>query len=712
MNAYFRKNGPLPIKRCLCLFLSMALVLCAAAGCSRPVQGPAQPSGGQTISGQSAEAANDGSFPGEPNTAPGETLTRDSGAADPRSQSPAGSSAGDTADGTGTAPGDSGQDPSAESSASFGETASPGTGPNGGSTSGTQAAEPESPALYDPQTLLASQEAAKAFESLCNQFLQEQLSGSYLNLHYSLLDPEAYGITDYPVSFGDFSLTAMQEERRQQRMFQKQLADIDPGLLNEDDQLTYRILQKALLAEEAGDGLELYYEPLAASTGVQAQLPILLAEFTFREKQDIEDYLTLLSSIDDYYAQILAFEQEKAAAGLFMTDGSVTQIADGCAGYLLPAESNFMTTTFNQRIDAFEGLTDRQREKYKTRNLKIVQSDFIPAYQQLLDGLNALKGSCTNEQGLSYFPDGRAYYEYLVFAGTGVNYDSVKKLRDDIADQIDSELSAMSRILAEHPETAGQILDYSFGYTEPKQILEHLADQIQKDFPAIPDCHYETKFVPDELSLTLGPAFFLVPPIDDYDDCVIYINPDSTSDSQALYTTLAHEGLPGHMYQNTYFLAHCTNNLRKVLSFTSYSEGWATYVENYSYTTDNGLSPALGQLLAHNASANLGLHALLDINIHYFGWTMDQVSTFLEPYFDVSQTDVVQSLYQVMLNAPTNYLDYYAGYLEILHMRDQAMETLGERFVLKDFHQFLLDTGPAPYTVICEEFQKWLEEQA
>ncbi len=672
MNAYFKKKGPIPIRRFWGLCLAAALILCAAGGCSRPAQDISEPeSGRQTLSGQSAAAENGGPSQNESNA--------------------------------GSLSGSLSQDSSAGNSSSPG-----GTDPASGGGSGTQTAESQT--KYDPQTRRARQEAAKAFDTLCGQFLREQLSGSFLNLHYSLLDPEAYGITDSPVSFGDFSLTTMQEDRDSQRMFQKQLADIDSDLLDEDDQLTYRILREALLQEEAGDGLELYYEPLAASTGVQAQLPILLAEFAFRQQQDIEDYLTLLSGIDEYYAQILAFEQERSAAGLFMTDESVNQIADGCAGYMLPAENNFMTTTFDQRIDAFDGLTGQQREEYKARNLEIVEADFIPAYRLLLDGLNALKGTCTNEQGLCYFPDGKAYYEYLVFAGTGVNYDSVENLRDDIADQIDRELAAMSRILAEHPETADQILDYAFAYTEPEQILEHLESQIQADFPEIPECHYETKLVPEELSLTLGPAFFLVPPIDDYDDCVIYINPDSTSDSQALYTTLAHEGMPGHMYQNTYFLAHCTNNLRKVLSFTSYSEGWATYVENYSYTTDNGLSPELGQLLAHNASANLGLHALLDINIHYFGWTMDQVSTFLEPYFDVSQTDVIRSLYQVILNAPTNYLEYYAGYLEILHMRDEAMETLGSRFALKDFHRFLLETGPAPYTVIYDEFQKWLEE--
>lgn len=554
----------------------------------------------------------------------------------------------------------------------------------------------------------AAAKAREDFDAWCSRFLKEQLGGSFLNLHYSLTSPEDYGITDYSIDFGDFSLAAMQEERAEQKAFQQELSQIDPELLDDEQKLTFQILEEAFRIEETGDGLELYYQPLAPSNGVQAQLPVLLAEFAFRTRKDIDDYLTLLSSIDTYYQQILEFEQEKAAAGLFMTDACADQIVEECAAYRLPANHNFMTSSFDQRIDAFADLTEEERAGYKAQNLAVVEQHFIPAYQLLSDGLTALKGTCTNTQGLCFYPEGKRYYEYLVASATGTNYDTIEALRDAIADQVDRDLKEMADIIQQNPDVADEIDQYAFAYTDPDTILTRLKDQIADDFPDMVPCEYVTKYVPDELSGSLNPAFFLVPPIDDYDNCVIYINPDSTSDSQALYTTLAHEGIPGHMYQNTYFQAHCGNDLRKVLSFTSYSEGWASYVENYSYTTDNGLSPELGRLLARNASANLGLHALIDININYFGWTREQIREFLSPYFDVSEADLVDTIYNTMLNVPVNYLEYYVGYLEIIRMRETAEEHLGIRFSLKDFHQFLLDVGPAPFTVIRRQFQTWL----
>ena len=132
-------------------------------------------------------------------------------------------------------------------------------------------------------------------------------------------------------------------------------------------------------------------------------------------------------------------------------------------------------------------------------------------------------------------------------------------------------------------------------------------------------------------------------------------------------------------------------------------------MENYAYTTDNGLSSELGQLLAYNASAALALHALLDIEINYYGWDKEQVSSYLSQYYDTSDSSVVDQIYNYMLEAPVNYLNYYVGYLEIRHMKEQAERVLKDKFELKEFNRFILDIGPAPFTVIKPYFDEWLE---
>lgn len=574
------------------------------------------------------------------------------------------------------------------------------TGTEHGTSSGQTAAD-----------ILNSEEARRAqqtFENLCENFFKEQVSESYLTLHYTLKDPEKYGITDYDISFGDFSLAKMQESQKKQNELQTALNALDINLLTDSQKLTYRILTRSLEYEDAGEGLELYYQPLTPSTGVQAQLPVLLTEYTFYEKEDVDHYLTLLADIDRYYQQILDFEKEKSASGLSLPDACIDQIVTESEAYLLAPEHNLMVTGFDRRIDEMTTLTDEEKAAYKQQNMTIVSEDFIPAYELLLNGLKELKGTCTNQQGLCYSPEGKAYYEYLVHSSTGTTFSTIDQLKKAIEMQIDDDLLAISQILNDHPEVTSELANYRFSETDPTKILELLKELVKDDFPEITDYSYTTKYVPEELEQTLSPAFFLVPPIDIYDNCVIYINGGSTSGSDSLFTTLAHEGIPGHLYQNVYFLSNCSSNVRKILSFSGYTEGWATYVEHYAYTLDNGLSPELGTVLAHNSSATLGIHALLDLNVNYYGWDMEKTAGFLNQYFDISDSNVVESIYQAVRNDPVNYLNYYVGYLEIAQMRELAEETLKDQFQPKAFHQFILDMGPAPFTVMAPYFKTWL----
>lgn len=546
----------------------------------------------------------------------------------------------------------------------------------------------------------------RAFSQFCDKLFRDKIVTSSLNLHYTLADPAVYGITDYPITYGDFSLQVMQDDLQKLKSEKAELDSMDLNLLTDDQQLTYRILEKSYEVELGSEGMELYYKPLAPTIGIQAQLPILLSEYAFYDKQDVEEYLTLLSQTDEYFTQLLAFEQEKSGAGLFMTDACLDEVIASCDGYLLPPERSFLAETFPERLAAVTDLTEEEISAFTARNLEILGTDFIPAYELLTQGLEQLRGTGTNDQGMCYYPKGKEYYEYQVKSTTGTTCKTIDELRDAIEDQIDQDLISMSKILEEYPDAAAQSANLPSA-KEPNQILDSLIRQIQTDFPELPECTYTIKEVPSALEAALSPAFYLVPPIDRYDSNTIYINRAYT-DTADLFPTLAHEGYPGHLYQTVYYSGSCDEKLRQILSFSSYNEGWAFYVENYSYTLDNGLDPSVSQLLAHNASASLGLHALLDLYINYYGWTTQQVAEYMKTYYSIEDSDTVNQLYTAIVATPTNYLAYYVGYLEILKMRSLAEKTLDKGFNLKDFHTFLLDMGPAPFTVIEPYFKTWL----
>lgn len=557
----------------------------------------------------------------------------------------------------------------------------------------------------------ASSDIQQQFERLTNDIFLSEVTGSTIDLHYSLKHPEMAGITEYPITFGNYSLEQMEKDTLKLEQIQEKISALDKNKLDPDSRLTYDILADFLETQLTAKGLDLYAQPLTPVIGLQAQLPVLLAEYTFHDRQDVDDYLDLLAQIDTYYGQIMDFERAKSAAGLFMSDISADHIITSCQSYLTAPEESFLQETFTERLQTLPDLTDQEKQAYQEQNLQLLKDHFIPAYELLIQGISSLKGTGTNEQGMCYYPEGKRYYEYLVNSATGTSYGSITELCNAIENTMKQDLMAIALLIKENPNLLNAVSDYAFSLTQPEEILESLKTQISADFPVLPECSHTVKYVPEALEDSLSPAFYLTPPMDDYEANTIYINGSDRYQNAELFPTLAHEGYPGHLYQTVYFTAACDNRLRQILPFSSYTEGWASYVEIYSYGLDNGLDPAVGKVLAHNYSAIVALHAFLDIKINYEGWTQEQMAAYLKQYYGIADSDSTRDLYYTLVETPTNYLEYYVGYLEIFNMRNEAEQRLGDRFNLKEFHTFLLDIGPAPFSVIREYFEVWLGEQ-
>lgn len=552
--------------------------------------------------------------------------------------------------------------------------------------------------------------AQRAFGQFTEDLFLYEVSANQLDFHFKLKNPADFGLTSARSLYSPVSLDDTGESLSELKELKDQVDSFDLALLTEEQKLTLRILRSYIDTQLMAEGMELYSQPLAPTIGVQAQLPILLAEYEFRSRQDIDDYLNLIGGLDEYYGEMLALAQQQAEAGLMMSDTSIDHVIESCESYLLVPGSNFMIDTFQARLEDVPDLTEEEREAYRQKNSELLESDFVPAYRLLIDGMTALKGTAVNQGGLSGLPKGKEYYRYLVYSNTGTSYNSVEEMLKAMEAQMQKDLMEVSAIAQDNPDILSQFESFQFRQTEPDAIMEELKTLASGDFPALPECSYTFKYVPTALELSLSPAFYLVPPIDDYKNNTIYINQNERYTGNDRYTTIAHEGFPGHLYQNVYFRSLNTDNLRQILPTLGYSEGWATYVEHYSCTLDNGLSPELGQLLAANKIASLGLQACLDVYINYYGWTLEQVQNYLLDYYE-DPAEIAQNIFHTMVENPGNYIAYYVGYLEINNMLEIAQKQLGEKFNLKDFHTFLLDLGPAPFDVIQPYFTSWLLTQ-
>lgn len=553
--------------------------------------------------------------------------------------------------------------------------------------------------------------AEEQFQEMIHNLFYDTVTSSGLTMHSMLTDPEAYGITEYPETLGDYSIQALQDNYAELRDDYEKLLSIDRSALSPELQTDYDILLEYMETEQEGEKFLLYDHPFSAISGVQVELPIVLAEYSFRTPEDAEHYLALLSSIDEYYDQLLKYVQAQKEAGIFLSDQTISDVLDSCQSYLDAPETGMMAETFLSRLDSLTELSQEDREALISRNEEILKNDFTAAYVTLTEGLEDMKGHAESPSGASSLPNGTEYYEYLLKSSTYTSYRNPKALKDAIAGRMLDELDHAQELMSQDPELIHDLYQFDFSIQDPEDALTDLQTKLLTDFPEVPAYAYEVRTLPEALEPYTSPAFYLSPPIDTQNENFIYINQSSVAARNDIYTVMAHEGYPGHLYQCNYFNTVNHSLLRSLMSFSCYVEGWATYVQYLAYQWDDQIRPELAELLAINESAYLALYALVDYQVNYEGMTVEELGEFLHELFRISNPEAADSLYQIVCEDPANYMKYYVGYLEISEMREKAEEVLGNDFDAKAFHTFLLDFGPAPFSLIWKHFDEWLLTQ-
>ena len=547
---------------------------------------------------------------------------------------------------------------------------------------------------------LHAESSDRQFRTFTRSLFQTEVSANTISLHYTLRSPSDYGIADIPATYGSLSSDPVAAKASVRNVLSS-LQEFDPDTLSSENALTFKILDTYLKNASTGTDYLLYQEPMGPVSGIHTQLPVLLSEYSFYDTQDVETYLALLKETPSYFDSVIQFEQKKAASGLFMPDYQADSVLDTCQSFIDMGKENYLVSTFDERIASLDLLPENKKDSFRKENMKLVTEEIYPAYQNLITAIKSLKGKGMNEQGLSHFPYGKKYYEYLVRQTTGCN-ESISRLRLMTRAQILEDLSAMQKILfpADAALTQASVLEQ----TSPDSMLDDLRSKITDTFPEIPDVDFQVKYVPESMQDYLSPAFYMIPAIDNLTENVIYINNGQTASGLNLYTTLAHEGYPGHLYQTVYFSASEPDPIRSILDFGGYVEGWATYAEMMSYYLAP-LPKTEASLLQKNSSVILGLYALADMGIHYDGWSVTDTVRFFSDY-GINDPNAVQSVYELIIGSPANYLKYYIGYLKFYELKKEMADTLGNQFSQKEFHRAVLDVGPAPFEIVYDEVEK------
>ncbi len=573
----------------------------------------------------------------------------------------------------------------------------------------------------------------RLFENIVTRLFRSEMTSNTLNMHYTIAYPDNFGIHNYKAVLPAYSPDNRLSGLAGLENLISALSSLHEDKLSEEDRYARKLLLKSLSNSLSMSSYPYFEEPLSPSSGMQVQLPLLLAEYTFRTEQDVTDYLKLLDQTDEYFAGLLLFEQEKASRGLLMASSSLQKVIDQCDSVLdqasLEKESHFLQSTFLERLlplikDGTLSLEDGK--KYVVLNNRLLRTVMQPAYEALADGLCLLTDDTgadpaqdtDSPKGLAAHEGGREYYRLLLLSETG-SYRDIPEIKELLLTKLSEETAAITRIMNENEKLSD--LDYetaladAFPYREASQMLADLKQRTKKDFPELPSPvspQVQIKSVSKSLEDYCAPAFYLTPPIDDTIHNAIYLNEKNNPSCLELYTTLAHEGYPGHLYQTLCFHlqnpsedASAASLARQLLWYGGYLEGWALYVEflSFDYASqillerDQPLLSAAVQAEKHKRSMLLCLYSLLDLYIHYENASLQQAGKLLEP-FGITDPATVSAIYEYIAEEPANYPKYYLGYLEILELKELAREQWQDAYTDYEFHSFFLKAGPSDFS--------------
>ena len=546
------------------------------------------------------------------------------------------------------------------------------------------------------------------FEAYTREVFCSEVSENAVSLHYTLKYPQEYGIESAPAVYGTV-VTDEQAVKAGVENMEKALITFEKNKLSVENQITYDVLQSYLDSAERSAEYLWYDEPLGTVSGVQTQLPVVLSEYRFYEKEDADTYLDLMRSTGNYFDEVIAFERGKSEKGLFMSEKLADAVIEQCQAFLDMGNGNYLYSTFVERMRESGKFTEEEMGEYTKKNAQVIEEVVCPAYERLMAAVRELKGTGKNEEGLCGLPQGQEYYQVLVDQSVGTK-ESIVQLEELTRRQMEDDITAMEGVLGAKVEEAKEsAADMKQGTAE--LILKKLSDGIEKAFPETPDTTLEVKYVPKEMEEHLSPAFYMIPAIDNSRENVIYINQGQMRDDLSLFTTLAHEGYPGHLYQTTYFADSDPDLIRYLIAPDGYVEGWATYCELFSYSYADTGKPLLNTLAQANYATILCLYAKCDLGINALGWTENDVASYIAD-FGFTDKNVAHEMYLSMVSNPGNYCKYVLGWIGFSELKKEARAQTGSAFSNPDFHKYILDMGSVPFDMLFDRLEDWCSVQS
>lgn len=536
--------------------------------------------------------------------------------------------------------------------------------------------------------------AEKSFADFEDTLFKDLMESDYTTMHFALKDYAKLNIEKPELNIGDARWEDYEETVEESQAYLDELHEFDYDFLTDTEKKDYQTIE-AYLNQQINLNSYPYFDwAFNSSTGVIDNLLTTFTEFVFYEKEDFDDYLEVLASVQDYLDQCLENTKKQAEKGYFLTDTMLQDTEDAIDKFVEKTDDNELIRIFDENVDAFDGLSDSEKKTYKEKNRDIVLNSYIPAYKKVGEELLKLKGSRDGEYNVSSLEDGADYYQAYAQYQTSMNTD-VDTMLDVCTQFLNQSIIEFYDLVSSHSDEINEEINLE----SAEDVLTYLEQHLD-NFPELQKVDYNVKYLDPSVASDSVVAYYLTPPIDDIQENVIKVNGDNISDTTDLYIALSHEGFPGHLFQFNYYYSTNPANIRTQITMMGYQEGWAMYASSQALSVSN-LNTYSSEYQKLNNEINYVLDAAIDLGVNGLGWSTSDISDYLNN-LGLSE-DSAKSLYDYVTEYPGVLLSYGVGVAMFELLQDKAENALGDDFDQKEFNTVILNDGPRTFELVEED---------
>lgn len=586
----------------------------------------------------------------------------------------------------------------------------------------TQNVEATQAATEAVVTTAYAQTENEEFEKYIMDAFKEDIMSSTSSYHQNVKDlssfgierpTEAYWMKEIPTGTAEEIIAA--EQKKVQDRYDR-LMTFENAELTEEEYFTFLTekadLELALKSYEYPEFLEMF----STGRGIQSQVGSFFAEYKLNDKQDVEDYLTLMEKFPEYVDYCVTIENWNADRGYAMQDITADAVIDQCKLFLEDKENHYLLQEFDNKMAEADFLSDDEKAEYKDRAKEAIQYVFegIETIQKTVEGN---KGKASVQGGLAKYERGKDYYNDYIIPYYASCHRTGDEIIVDFETRMDQIMSEMGMIAQSNPEAAQYFQENAatafseFDANEVPDAIEALKKETMADYPELPDIKYKASYLSQVLSDVMSSymAYYSHPAYDDLDNNIIRV---SLNHPENKWLSLSHEGCPGHMYQFNYLMSTDPNPLRKKAYNLGYLEGWAVYASYNTYdefdfpNTDE--DDAVARLFYLNTELGYLAQARMDLGINYEGWDVQGIADYMTARgWDATMAEQNYNTFSV--NTVGLYLSYTEGYYQMLGMREYAEKELGSKFDVVEYHKVILSAGNCMYEELKTKVDEYID---